>query len=666
MRRILAAALALSLATGALAQEPRRAMLVRYPHNGTAGGTLVEQVGLRYVIGAFENQGIVVDQYRMEQVKTEWLRRAHMPIGADFGNTIRQGVRQYDLVYIYGYRAGVPVSNVYGGVTNADSLTLVTRGWPDKPTVFQTCIGVQGVSNMTSSSSCSTGVTVNLSGAFPAGMPSNLMCAFVPGTDIEFDTFSATQGWQLDYANNDAVHGAGAGRTGYLRPLIGYASTGNIDLASSTDYDGPIPATNIARPDTALAWERGRGPGEKAPIVFTQLSASGGAPIARLPQIAIARADSANAVPLTGTAPGWSQERFSVGIHGLGYHSDNNIVGGLGVAAGVPCWGGGTPKCDTANFKRLLIDSLGTLLAKRGAKIALGYQVKAETVAVYPNEVGWVKAMPAGTWKVYPWEPAGLYTTAGSKSGNGDDTFGRMRSNRTWWSAASGVPPYDCAATDTSIYCELKRENQAAVNAFGAVLGFRYAPDTDFFPEGYSRRMLPHPDTVGTALYAAGIRTVGVNIETHACSPGLTTAPNGSGTLQPEITNKIWYGPVSGMLLRGWLAGMAERGYVKTLAERGTEVEIVVSPNSASHPFSGEFEEGRAAAAWFHNDPWPYYHNFRSKLDFFSVPAAHLTSNALPNQNLGYWEIKWLINKAAAVNFYSPKKVVAIVWPDEL
>jgi hypothetical protein len=653
--RLASALVLLLLAGNASSQEARRAMFVRYPHNGTTGGAFVEQVNIRNIIGAFERAGIAVDQYRMEQVKTEWLRRAHFPVGADQGNTSRQGVRQYDMVYLYGYRVGVSVSNIYGGTVNADSLTRAAS-WPDKPTIFQACIGVPNASMMTSTATCTTGVTANLSGAFPAGQPTNLMCAFIPGTDIEFDTFSATQGWQLNYANHDATHGAGT-----LVPLVGYASTGNIDVASASDYDGPIPGTNIARPDTAIAWERRRSSAETAPIIFTQASASGGTPIVNLPAIAIARADAANATPLTGTALGWKPNRFAIGVHAIGHHSDNNTAG----MAGVPCWSG---KCDTTNFKRTLIDSLGPLAQRRGAKLSLGFNagVRGDTASTYPNEVEWIKSLPAGTYKVYPWNIAGISTSTGSKSGNGDDVWGRTRSNRTWWSAASGVPPYSCDDADTSIYCQLKRENQTIFNLFGHVMGFRYAPDSDYIPQGYSRRMMPDPDTAGTAMWAAGIRVVAFNAEERTASPSLTTAPSASGTPQPEVSNKIWYGAADGMRLRGWLPGMSERGHVLAVAERGNETEVTVSPSSSTHPHEAEFFQGTLAPVWYHPDPWPYYHNFRTRLSFFSASAASFTSNAQPNQNLGWWQLKWIINQVSAVNYYSPKKVVEIVFADEL
>jgi len=654
------------LPLAATAQEPARAMFVRMPHNGTAGGAFAENQNLSYLRGIMDKMGWTVDEYEMRQLRTEWIRQAHVPIMADFGNTQRSGVRQYDLVVVWGWRSGQSVNNVFNGTVNIDSLTLGGR-WPVKPLVLITCTGLPGNSMVASLASCSTGVTVFFTGlGFPANQPTNLMTAFIPGTDIEWDSWSSV-GAPIDYANNTAAHGAGASppRTGYLRALVGYASAGFIDVANTTDHDGPIPTTNLNAPDTAVVWERGRSSVEPAPIIFAEAALSGGAPDISLWEVALARADSAAGGVLTGSRAGWEPRRIAFGVHGVGFHSENTAAGSGWSFAGYPCY---AAKCDSNNFKRFFSDSLGRLARARGAKLSIGYQVDPDTVAVYPNELAWVKAMPAGTWKVYPYNTAGLQLTLGSKSGNGDDPWGNQRSNRTWWDAGLGPPPYTCAPEDTSIYCLIKRENQQAVDAFGAVLGFRYAPESDYFPQGYSRRALPHPDTMGTTLWAAGIRVVAVNVETRGAAPGLTLAPNAPGTLQPEVSNKIWYGPVDGVLLRGWLQGMTERGFVKSVAERGTEFETpITAPSAASHPYHHEFAQGTVTPKWYHADPWPYYHNFRTELSFLSVPAATFTSDPVTvNENPGYWFLKWAINRVAAANYYARRPFYRMVFADEL
>jgi len=620
-----------------------------------------------YLIGAMKQLGWTVSEVGVHTVKTEWIRESLYPVGPNSTNTERSGVEQYDVTWVYGWRVGNPITPIWGsGGANVDSLTLIGR-WPLRPVVFHSTNGLTSVSMFTSIAACSTGITTNYAGGWPANQQPELMTAFIPGTDIEFYTSGTAISQKLDYANNTAVHGAGAGRTGYLRNLIAQhwnGLSGNV-YNNCGDCDGPVATTNIETPDSTIAWERGRSSIEPAPIAFLMNAMNNSQSDVRMNHAIAAHIDSVIRVRWgdKGLPVGWEPAKMALVIDRIGFASGNLGSGNAWEGQGITCY---PADCETTTFKAAFIDSLGGLASKRGAKLSLFASDSVPTF--YPNVANWIDAMPSGTWKIAPQAFGGVYTSAGSQAGNAttmpQDIFGHTRSNRTWWTGP-GEPPYTCAPNDTSIYCQLARDYGAFESRWrGKVMGALDPVESDHLPQGYTRSNMVHPDTLVKTLAAVGIRVVIVNPEPRSSQPAATFVVSAGNVLQVEDLNKLGFGPDDGRTYTTVKPNGDFVGQVRLAALRGPQYEVLAA-RAFVHIHEQEFAQGQYMAQWYMQNLPTYYHVFGTKLSVLQIPAGHF-QNSTGLQQGGWWISKHAINEVAMVNRFAGREMLKIVFADEL
>jgi hypothetical protein len=654
IRRIAALTLAgLLAATQALASV----LVIDYSTASDYSSNLLNaQQSVRVVVGYLNkitsNGGVVVIPYTAS--KTLWARQGQQVVAWDPGRNLGMAVTQFDYVVHVPWKPGLAATGL-----NPDSLTL-RAGWPTKPQIF---VGPTYVpfGKWAQSAACSTGITSNNVGVAPPVLSYAIY-------STKGDEVMRTHAIQLNRAD------AAARPPGIFRGLIAYRQANAFVDASGytncTDCDAITRAASASAAESLMVWERDRGAGETAPLIFCDIGAGTFHPLYFA--VSCARVDSV-------TAGAVYQKQVKTAIMISGFYRTNSInpanpeVPGLGPF--VPASG----TVDTTNLKAGL-DSLASLRIPLSVTVATNL----DTITALRYQTAWLKKLP--TAKLTPQDYAGTndnYNSTwfsrnvmGVQAGGAtsqylqNDVWGAARATRTW------APSDWKCVTDTSGFC-LVRESFDRCDSLAKALGLAgtdhivWPANGDWTPIGITRGDASALNSVLYYSRLAGVRGFLVTPGALDMSPDVYLSP----AAQP-----LGFGQGAAKLpIRDPSTGKAV-GVMTLLASRGQEAGVATD-TPAGHDLLGEQMIGWltdgywfwSADASITNIPGPLYrHDFFSTVNVLSMSLASFggSGDGSTPRRFGWWMVKGLVNANSMVNSYSwPGRkggVHVICYPEDL
>ena len=671
MKRALWLLLAFSLA---LAATPAHAYRVLVTTGDKPGGSSPPDPrgyngNLRSIRNTLDALGVQYDVVRSDALTT-----AQVAAGsATFGGV----TRTYDAVIVTNFTKGTAAATYTVGF-EPDKLSLVAN----KPTIPVLIVSAYwAINGFVQSSSCSLGVVNSVGAPFST----------FPGTGNGFTRSVYVTGYSEPWKTHDGMFPMrvvpGTMSNGVmLRPLVQAAisnASGAAGAGTCTDCDG----MTRAAADSSVLWRLSRtdadGDETGAPIFvcFPNLNGTSTASnfSSGLMAMAVAALDSATrmngydpttntwltgspAPKVIGSKPGWNPRRLAIALTHAGGHSSGAAESFDGESGGAFAAGAAN---DSATFKASL-DSLNTL----GIPLTMFYNADRDTVAAYPNELGWYKGVRLA--KFSPALTRGMWTSqAGTLGGNAlmrpTDVWGRLR-NRWLYSS-------DCDTDTGSVFCNLTRIKAYNDSLFaGRTVRTLYAPAWDWIPSNYTRAFLPTRDSLVTIAVLAGFNSLIVSPEATEQSPGASynLQSGGGAVFSTSATNPL--GLFNNEQRVAAYRDFSKTDYAGTFnfpASRGRWGEAA-SQNlggGASHWWSDEFLWGALSTAgpWFIADYPYYYHNFKTRLSILEVPVSLLAgTTAGSNKRYGWWHIKSTVNQVKAMNRLAGRSVVVWSYTDEL
>lgn len=670
MRRIVAALAALLL----LAASPAHAYRVLVTTSNLPGGSPPPDPrgysgNLRSIRNTLDALGVQYDLIRSDALTTAQVAAGSVTAG---GIT-----RTYDAVIVTNFTRTV------AGVTYTtgflpDALTLVGN----KPTIPTLIVGAYwAVNGFEQSPACSLGVTDSITVAFGTR----------PGSGNGYTRSVYATGYAEPWKTHDGMMPqpvqVGTLANGvYLRPLV-QAHISNASGATGTNTCTDCDGMARAAADSAVLWRLSRtavnGDETGAPIFvcFPNLNGSSTASnfSSGLMAMAVAALDSATrmtgfnpdsnrwltgspAPKVIGSKPGWNPRRLAIALTHAGGHSSGAAESFDGESGGAFAAGAAN---DSATFKASL-DSLNTL----GIPITMFYNADRDTVAAYPNELGWYKGVRLA--KFSPALTRGMWTSqAGTLDANAPmrptDVWGRLR-NRWLYSS-------DCDTDTGSVFCNLTRIKAYNDSLFaGRTARTLYAPAWDWIPSNYTRAFLPTRDSLVTIAVLAGFNSLIVSPEATEQSPGASynLQSGGGAVFSTSATNPL--GLFNNEQRVAAYRDFSKTDYAGTFhfpASRGRWGEAA-SQNllgSWGHWWSDEFLWGALSTAgpWYIADYPYYYHNFKTRLSVLEVPVGLLAgTTAGSNKRYGWWHIKSTVNQVKAMNRIAGRTVAVFTYTDDL
>jgi len=553
--------------------------------------------------------------------------------------------RNFDAVWVMGWSfGGSMVTNITGWFTG-DSL-FHQYYWPKKPTLVTGPVTAVGFTVWSGCAACSTGTMNN-----ELTDTAHLRMAYKPGTSIVYDTWDnqATFGMSPTPPTNKTYRVLQGKRTG--------VDTGVTGPKNCTNCFG----VSTASPDSASAFEIYGDPSGSVnnPIVCAwPLANTGTIGVswdAALSAAMLVHLDSLSGGVLIGQKPGWKKLRVRLLITRACGRSGST---GGGAGAAFPDANGsyalGLPSTDMADSLNSLVDHLG-----RPVPLSIGFNP--DSTATYPDEVAWLKRVTAA--RFFPENTVG--TVSGAPAGNSSfatpvDAVGLLRS-RTMFAS---WPPYTCGASDTSYFCGIRAIMAGArLSPFAPKVGTALiTAGEDYIPSNYSRGVMPDPDSLATALAAAGVTHVVFSGEQQNSSPGATRALDGTAYSAPGtgvghvVGGNPWaYGPGTEALTAWSSSARSTRlGTVNFLRSRGRVVGGVTTALQTTHDFENEFIWGRLTGLWYWRDLPYYIHNFRYPLEVFTIPMGQFGDDGSGiKYRPGWWQLKCLVAKINYINSFA-------------
>ena len=572
--------------------------------------------------------GMQAEVYRMEDLKTEWLRQLVTPGPGGVGTRT--------------YVAGIVNDFTSSGGANETpcpcnpcSLSLLARR-PVGPWIFHGATSHWGTGQLqqldaSAFATCSTGFQSNGAPTAPR-MQRNM---YVAGEQY----FARGTGFAGEYRRK-----ADPPTNGVFRPLVW---EGTNDWYTWVSLGLPPPDLNVmvatataANETTAVAALYGRN-GVGPPVII----ASGGQNSYTFDNwfnemTALALADSAAlGQMLFQTYEGPVRFNIQVGPYGASGHANAVSSGGLdegiGPHAGAAGQDSSTQKGSLSSFQTNLMK--GTVLI----------QTNADSVAVYATQLEWVRTR----WPlahVTFFEKAGVWTAAQGGSGGANtltkpqDIFGVTRT-RSLFPEGETDPRDGCdCSTDTlSVYCGIMRRWEFLTNYFGAqrVDHVITAPLEDWTPQQYTRTN-PQIDSLKWCFWLAKVKAIRVGNYAN--------------------TNDV--GSAGTSAIRGWKSALTVEPVLDPATKKVVGRMVFMpsrdwdyDPNSAveGHDLANEFLNGLFNTDWYYGSRNAQYvnnHNFFMRTVVFEVPANSLGSDA---DGLfwrrGYWDVLalWGVTKAA-------------------
>lgn len=667
MKRALWLLLALSLALCAGPAEAYRVLVTTGDKPG--GSSPPDSRGysgnLRSIRNTLDALGVQYDVMRSDALTTAQVKAGSVTFG---GVT-----RTYDAVIVTNFTKTTAATTYVNGFL-PDALSLAAN----RPTIPVLIVASYwAVNGFVQSASCSLGVVNSIGSPFST----------FPGSGNGFTRSVYATGYAEPWKTHDGMFPMtivpGTMSNGvYLRPLVQAAisnASGATGAGTCTDCDGMTRASA----DSSVLWRLSRtaanGDETGAPIFvcFPNLNGTSTASnfSSGLMAMAVAALDSATrmtgfnpdsnrwltgspAPKVIGSKPGWTPRRLAIALTHAGGHSS-------GAAESFDGESGGVFNPDSATFKASL-DSLNSL----GIPITAFYNADRDTVAAYPNELGWYKGVRLA--KFSPALTRGMWTSQGGTLGGNSlmrphDVWGRVRARSLYAS--------DCTTDTLSLYCNLTRIKAYNDSLFaGRTVRTLYAPAWDWIPSNYTRAFLPTRDSLVTVAVLAGFNSLIVSPEATEQSPGASynLQSAGGSVFATSATNPLG-------LFNNEQRVPAYRDFAKTQyagtfnfpATRGRWGEAA-SQNlvgSASHWWSDEFLWGALSTAgpWYIADYPTYYHNFKTRLSVLEVPVSLLAgTTAASNKRYGWWHIKSTVNQVKAMNRLAGRTVAVWSYTDEL
>lgn len=660
MRRLLCAALALTLAAPALAGR----MVIWKPSGVSAAQADAMAKYEAAVLGTAVSLGIDYD----------YLPQQAAIAGNTNQNTLRTltvtfadgSTRSYDGQLFMGWAVGASGLKFTG--FNPDTLTLGAT-WPSKPTAFLGLTNVSGGSIYNSTATCTTGVTPGTSLAFfsvPAYEPAQHM------TGKPYVWKGATNPYYYRTANAITVTRS---VPGVLKPrvVMGSSSVSYRDngLSSCTDCDSvPRGATYAsAEEDTAIIWTRQRTTTDAAVLVFAPLlyTTGGGpdVPAANIAQV-FAIMDSASGGRLIGQRRGWKPLQSGIGVADAFTRSVSAPNGAEYYTHGLKCVSGGN--CDSTYWKagRDSLQSLG-----------LPYTVwcNTDSIGQYPYEKVWWAQDQNATFAPAPRTQLGSGTGVSAGAASRylvTDAFGGLRARVPITSDryASGTA---CDGTDTTMSCLLSyaRALLDSVPEFrGRMSAALFAPHSDYIPANYPNRNLPPEDSLCAAMLRSGFRVAVTDVLPLATNAGASWGLDGSG-------NAILPTGLTGGITKAYRAGVYRHrvegvGTFSWASTRRYDEDALFQYSGHSGTMVGELLNGALLSDWYPTTlasrPY-YYHAFKANLNVLVIRMGDLGFQRNTTDNPvrpGWYMVKHYVNTIRSINEFAGRTVWRIVPVDQL
>jgi len=611
--------------------------------------------------------------------------------------TFRNGpltTQHYDAFVEFGFRADHGANAYYAGHT-PDSLTLtaVPGGSPRPaywreggvPIIFIGNSGNVTGTNWASTAACSTGAG-NTPSLFAVTSWLSHAAYIVGGPEV----------WKSGGGYVPVKRLASVPAGTFTRTVVAY----NVVPGTYPDAFANSASQNMVRRDDQAAadsmalWVRYRRkadgtPETTNPRIFAMGHVSSATVIpVEIWDMALAVADSACGHKLIGFAPGYQPQEYAmfldqVATTGTYTFTPGSIhLGGNMFIPKIDAGNAGTPSADSTDQANIEsgLDSLGSLkyYTPAGMKpVPWTAGIAPDSIVFFPWLVTRLKsAMPnlevtPESWSFVQGSGKRTQPTDGRAYPVGPmaaDIFGVLRT-RTWFPFNNALP---CGSTDTSITCQLIAA-QNVLRGYGFKISRSViAPFFDYVPNNYSggsRAAIPGPDTLGGALYMAGIDHVIVNPDAVSNALNVSFSVNFAGTVQPTVSDYACFTTHQSK----WPVRNTDNSTLSIVSTRGVP-DNVVSVNlwssfyNTGHPQWDEFRYGFIQNIWYSTNIPYYYHNFYSNLSVFIVRIGEAagTGSGAPATRPWYFPASWVVNGYSAVNRLDNAVVIQPVPVDEL
>lgn len=624
-------------------------LLVKAPKS-FAGSERDDAVNTAIYKACLNALGVYWDEVGAPALKTEWLRVGVIGMNdgttKTYGGVVLEGADMQRCTTYPNGPAGIPI--------RPDSLLLMrtnaSRGltWPTVPGG----IWWMGPTNSSEGggmwlnnqpfAACTTGSGI----AIGASFNNKQMTAHLGGKEPNYTLKNGE--WRSSGANSftpynrvmvgDYAAPADTSGPGTLRTLVRLSSSNfvtpiadlsNTDFTSDQDkcygcfgyQTGGVPLAM----DTTVMWERDRDPASP-PTGFFWPQAQGGIGYSvGLALMQIARMDSAAGGTLIGQTPGWKPIPIALLLDGLFASSSDATTATDFSSRGITCIPGGA--CDTSIVKGG-VATIEAALTARDLMAPLTVSVNPDSAQTFLSRIGWVTGNSRANIKfcLATW----VAVTAGSKAYNASryhvaDPFGALRGRS--WLDADGV----CADGDTTTDCLLSfsRARLDSIPAMKGRLVNAVVPGLwDYVPTGYTKSMMPNPDSMALALARAKISTVVFTPAEGIYPPGCSKCV--------DLNNNLAVAPATGIPgLNGGEFTLPVRfplgtdnvvGSVRFVATRGAVREDVGHSQNLTHNYAEEFLAGLILpqGPWYISDLQNYYHTFHTHLSVFTIQASML------------------------------------------
>jgi len=331
---------------------------------------------------------------------------------------------------------------------------------------------------------------------------------------------------------------------------------------------------------------------------------------------------------------------------------------------------------DSANFRRIVVDSCNALRATTGLKLPLTFGIPPDSFRTHPLS-RMLDEVPAGSWNAFPqvWrgvlDHSSAATNALGVAGNTsrtqvNDLFGSKRLHQLRPAGATSWAPACTDLADSSYACKLLwsiddlRTVLAEKGLPQNIASVWAPPRDDYTNRTIHRGSLAQHDAILTIAYLRGIRgfRVGVMSPTNDGYREETYGPpHGWSSIDRSVPVRADPDDPSSQVI----------GHMKFLPSRGSEF----AANAAYYPAYGagnhdvmdEFLTGLFTGSWYmpHSMMYVNMHNMLTRTMVLEIDAGTLCGSA-PH----WYTIKWTANWLAIGNRFAGRTVGDIVFADEL